>query len=294
MISIIIRTLNEEKYLSELLQAIDNQNINDEIEKVIIDSGSTDQTLEIAKKFNCNITHIDKKDFTFGKSLNDGCRFSKGDILVFISGHCIPKNSNWLLNLIKPIKEEGIDYIYGRQIGRDTTRFSENIIFKKYFPNHNNPNNIDYFCNNANSAIKRNVWNKYQFNEDLTGLEDMELAKRIFADGLKISYSHKSAVFHIHDENSKQIKNRYEREAIALKEIEPDIKMSKTDFLRYFLTAIFLDFSHAIESKVIFKEFFSIIKFRFLQYLGSYIGTNKSSLNLKELDKYKHKYFYPK
>lgn len=294
MISIIIRTLNEEKYLSELLQAIDNQNIEEKVEKIIIDSGSTDQTLEIAKKFNCNITHINKKEFTFGKSLNDGCKFSKGDFLVFISGHCVPKNSYWLENLIKPIKEEGIDYVYGRQLGRDTTKFSENIIFNKYFPNHSNPNNVYYFCNNANSAIKRNVWNKYQFNEKLTGLEDMELAKRIISDGLKVSYSFKSEVFHIHDENSKQIKNRYEREAIALKEIEPDMNMSKTNFFRYFFTAIFLDFSHAIESKAIFKEFFSILKFRFLQYLGSYRGINKSSLHLKELDKYKHKYFYPK
>ena len=50
--SVIIRTLNEEKYLQELINAIKEQKIDleDEIEIILVDSGSTDQTLEIAKK----------------------------------------------------------------------------------------------------------------------------------------------------------------------------------------------------------------------------------------------------
>ena len=94
IISVVIRTLNEETYLSELLEKILKQSIEneDEVEIVIVDSGSSDRTLEIANKFNCRITNIKKEDFTFGRSLNQGSEFSNGDILVFISGHCIPVN----------------------------------------------------------------------------------------------------------------------------------------------------------------------------------------------------------
>jgi len=57
-ISIIIRTLNEEKYLGELLEKIKCQKIQDYIiQIVIVDSGSTDNTLLIAKKFNAKILY---------------------------------------------------------------------------------------------------------------------------------------------------------------------------------------------------------------------------------------------
>ena len=61
--SVIIRTLNEEKYLSELLTQIFNQSSKlVDLEVVIVDSGSTDKTLLIAQKFGCKITHINKAD----------------------------------------------------------------------------------------------------------------------------------------------------------------------------------------------------------------------------------------
>ena len=69
-VSIIIRTLNEERYLRELLLSIKNQDFPDEVEIVVVDSGSIDSTIEIAENFQCKITHIKKTDFTFGRSLN--------------------------------------------------------------------------------------------------------------------------------------------------------------------------------------------------------------------------------
>jgi rhamnosyltransferase len=93
LVSVVIRTLNEQKHLVELLDTIQRQDQTYfEIETVIIDSGSTDNTLKIAESYGCRITHIKKEDFTFGKSLNDGCDFANGDYLVFVSGHCIPVN----------------------------------------------------------------------------------------------------------------------------------------------------------------------------------------------------------
>ena len=76
---------------------------------------------------------IKKEDFSFGKSLNVGCNFSNGDYLVFVSGHCIPVDNHWLENLVSPL-EDNCGYTYGKQIGRGTTKFSENQLFKKYFP----------------------------------------------------------------------------------------------------------------------------------------------------------------
>ena len=293
-VSIIIRTLNEERYLRELLLSIKNQDFRDEVEVVVVDSGSIDSTIEIAKNFQCKITYIKKTDFTFGRSLNVGCRFSSGEILVFISGHCVPTDDKWLINLTKPIISGKAAYVYGRQIGRDSTKFSENNLFEKYYPNHKNHQNEIFFCNNANSAIKKDIWEKYLFDENLTGLEDIDLGKRIFDAGEKISYAFRANVYHIHNESHTQTRNRYEREAIALKSIIPGIKMTFFDFCRFFFAAIFLDLSKAIERGVFIKEFFSIFLFRFNQYLGSYRGTNSNNSIEKLSEDSKEKYFYPK
>ena len=292
--SVIIRTLNEEKYLQELINAIKEQKIDleDEIEIILVDSGSTDQTLEIAKKNNLKIVFIRKEVFSFGRSLNIGCRASNGELLVFISGHCIPVNTNWLLNLCSSLKNGGSDYNYGKQIGVDTSYYSEHQYFKKFFPSNNKDVFFNgFFCNNANSAIKRNVWEKYKFNENITGLEDMYLTQQITQDNMKVSYIPEANVKHIHQENFKKIKNRYERESIALKWIIPDIKITFFEFVKIFFLYIISDFSAAKEEKVFFKNFFSILFFRFAMSYGSYIGNNK---NNKLSEKSKKIYFYPK
>jgi rhamnosyltransferase len=291
--SVIIRTLNEEKYLQELINAIKEQKIDleDEIEIILVDSGSTDQTLEIAKKNNLKIVFIKKEVFSFGRSLNIGCRASNGELLVFISGHCIPVNTNWLLNLCLSLKNGGSDYNYGKQIGVDTSYYSEHQYFKKFFPSSNKDVLFNgFFCNNANSAIKRNVWEKYKFNENITGLEDMYLTQQITQDNMKVSYIPEASVKHIHQENFKQIKNRYERESIALRWIIPDIKITFFEFVKIFFLYIISDFSAAKKEKVFLKNFFSILFFRFAMSYGSYIGNSKSN---KLSEKSKKIYFYP-
>ncbi len=91
-ISIVIRTLNEEKFLDELLCSIENQDTPEfEIETILVDSGSTDRTLRIAENHCATIVCIKQDEFSFGRSLNLGCDVATGQILVFVSGHCVAK-----------------------------------------------------------------------------------------------------------------------------------------------------------------------------------------------------------
>ena len=291
LISVVIRTLNEEKYLEELLFSISNQSKNKyRVEVVIVDSGSTDQTLSIAKKYNSLLTFIKKEDFSFGKSLNVGCNFSNGDYLVFVSGHCIPVHNNWLENLVSPL-EDNCGYTYGKQIGRDTTKFSENQLFEKYFPDQSKLPQSGFFCNNANAAIRRDLWSKYKFNELLTGCEDMELAKRLTENGISIGYVSEAPVFHIHDETWEQVKIRYERESLALQQIMPEIYVTRFDVIKFVFVGIVKDAIAAFKKKKLYKSFYSIIRFRLAQYLGAYHGNHLSRKVSKEM---KEKYFYPR
>ena len=291
LVSVVIRTLNEANYLDELLKAIHSQ-IKDgfDVEVVIIDSGSTDGTLSIAESHNCLITFITKKQFTFGRSLNMGSEFANGDILVYISGHCIPRNDTWLIELIKPIRDGIAGYTYGRQIGRDTTKYAEGKIFHKYYPSKSKIPQNDFFCNNANSAIDRLVWSEYKFNEEVTGLEDMELAKRYCEKKGKVAYIADACVYHIHNETWSQTRRRYEREAIALQKIMPEVHIGFIDMLRYIWASVITDCKASIAEGCFMREFMGIIKFRVAQFTGSFKGNHDH----RELSKKrKENYFYP-
>lgn len=290
--SVIIRTYNEEKHLNELLSCIQNQDIEDiSTEIVIVDSGSTDNTLNIAKKHGCRITHIKKEDFTFGRSLNVGCAFADGDFLIFVSGHCIPTGTDWLRKIIEPLSNNVADYSYGRQVGRDTTKFSEQCLFDKYFPEYSKSPQTGFFCNNANSAIKRTAWEEFKFNEELTGLEDMYLAKQLTNKGKSIAYVADAAVYHIHDESWHQVRTRYEREAFALQRIMPGVHFNLFDLFRYSFASISQDTLLAVRKQVLIKNIREILLFRIMQHWGVYRGHHEHRKLSQEM---KYRYFYPK
>ena len=291
-VSIVYRALNEEKWFADSLVALGQQNLDGlKMEVVLVDSGSTDKTLEIAKKFKCRVTHIKKSDFSFGRSLNQGCDFAKGGILVFISAHCIPHGENWLKNLIQPLLGGKADYTYGRQIGHDVSAFSEKQLFSKYFPAISAIPQDGYFCNNANSAITREAWAEFRFDEEVTGLEDMVLAKAVVGRGGKIAYVAEAPVVHIHEESYKQTQNRYYREALTLREIMPEVQLNFADFVRYLTTGILFDFSVATEQKIFWRQFWPILRFRYAQYRGTYKGHNE---NKKLSRTQKENYYYPR
>jgi glycosyltransferase involved in cell wall biosynthesis len=290
-ISIIIRTLNEAKYLQELLDGIKQQELRDfPVETIVVDSGSDDGTIDIATNNNCKLIHIKKSEFSFGRSLNVGCQNASGDIYVIISGHCIPVDKYWLKNLVTPILTRQANYVYGRQIGRDTTMFSEGLVFKKYFPEDEKYDYPGYFCNNANSAIEKIVWSKYKFDEDITGLEDLELGKRLYENGGKIAYANNARVYHIHNENWTKIKTRYERETLAFLNFEPSMQLRFFQLINGFLLSVTNDLSHDGIKIGNLLQIGSIIQYRSAQYFGYWVGNKKMS---QVSAKTKSRFYYP-
>ncbi|ARU00896.1 glycosyltransferase [Yoonia vestfoldensis] len=291
LVSIVIRSLNEGRHLDDLLVMIEQQNCQGfELETVVIDSGSTDNTLDIARSHGVRVTTIQKEDFSFGRSLNLGCKYANGEILVFISGHCVPANSYWLQNLCRPLLDSSVSYSYGRQIGDDESNFSERLIFSKYFPDRSAIPQEGFFCNNANSALLRSTWQKFPFDEELTGLEDMELAKRLVAQGMQVGYVADAVVFHHHNESWTQIRHRFEREALALRIIMPEVHLSWLDVIRCVIVSTYCDWRAARLNGVTSTSKINMLRYRWNQYLGSFKGnTEHRCLSRKA----KEKFFYP-
>ena len=285
--SIVIRAFNEEKHIGKLLTGIEQQTIQ-ERETLIVDSGSTDATLDIARKFDLRIVNIDSRDFTFGRSLNRGIQEAKGRFIVIISAHCYPVYPDWLEQLLKPFEDQRVAVSYGKQRGADSNHFSEHQFFRTYFPDNSQPDQGQPYTHNANAAIRRSLWKQHPYNEHLTGLEDLAWSSWAKAQGHSIAYVSEAEIVHIHDETIKQVHNRYRREAIAMKQILPESHFSIRNMIGMFVKKSISDLDQAQRERIFWKEFMGILRFRLVQYLGTWQGYRYSG----KIDQKLHRQFY--
>lgn len=161
---------------------------------------------------------------------------------------------------------------YGRQIGNELTKYSEHRLFAKWFPEISDINQHHPFCNNANAAVRKSVWKEYKYDETLTGLEDLDFAKRVQRDGHQISYVADASIVHVHEETPSRIYNRYRREAFALSHIMEAEKMSLLDLCRLWSGNTFSDLYHACLDGQLVRNLWDIPMFRAMQFLGAYRG----------------------
>jgi glycosyltransferase involved in cell wall biosynthesis len=288
--SIIIRCYNEEEHIGRLLSGIMQQTVQG-IEIIIVDSGSTDATVAIANRYPVRVLSIRPEDFSFGRSLNLGCNEATGKFIVIASAHVYPVYRDWLERLLAPFVDPQVGLVYGKQRGNQTTKYSEHQVFAKWFPEHSNPVQNHPFCNNANAAIRRELWAQIPYNEELTGLEDLDWAKRAMALGRQIVYAPDAEIVHVHNETSRQVFNRYRREAIALKRIFPQEHFHLWDFLRLFPANVLSDYVHAWHDRVLGRNLLSIPMFRLMQFWGTYQGFAQHGPVPSEL---KHTFYYPR
>ena len=285
--SIVIRAFNEEKHIGKLLTGIEKQTFQ-ERETLIVDSGSTDETLEIAGKFDVRIVNIDSREFTFGKSLNRGIQEARGRYIVIISAHCYPVYPDWLEQLLKPFENQRVAVSYGKQRGADSNHFSEHQFFRTYFPDTSQPDQGQPYTHNANAAIRRSLWEQHPYNEQITGLEDLAWSSWAKTQGYSIAYVSEAEIVHIHEETIKQVHNRYRREAIAMKQILPESHFSIRNMIGMFIQKSISDLIQAQREKIFWKEFIGILRFRLVQYLGTWQGYRYSG----KIDQKLHRQFY--
>lgn len=282
MVSIVIRAYNEERYLKRLLEGISQQTVKD-VEIILVDSGSTDGTIAIAESFGAKIVHIPSVEFTFGRSLNFGVREAKRDFIVIASAHVYPVYPDWLETMLRPFQDESVALAYGKQCGYEGSKYSEHQIFQQWYPDASSMDQATAFCNNANAAIRKSLWEQHPYDETLTGLEDLEWAKWAKGQGYKIAYVAEAEIVHIHNETPRGVYNRYRREAMALRRIYPETNFNLYDFVRLTITNIFSDLWHAARDGVLLKSFSSIFWFRFAQFHGTRMGHRETSLVTPQL-----------
>lgn len=242
-VSIIIRTKDEEGNIGQVLKTIFSQDIENKFEVIIVDSGSSDRTLDIASQYNVKIVNIPASKFSYGYSLNYGIQNSSGEIICCLSAHCIPYNNNWLSELIKPIKEGGAHAVFGRQVPVNGINPFEEVSLNKHFPEDEvKVGRIPF--SNANCAFLRVMWDEVRFDEIIPSWEDY-LWYLLTKDRFVFRYTPSASVYHSHPFSIRSTALRAFRDGQAFKYINGNYKFdvmeeipSKRDKFLYFLLDI--------------------------------------------------------
>jgi rhamnosyltransferase len=288
--SVVIRAFNEEKNIGRVLQGIKQQSVK-QVEIILVDSGSTDATIKISKKFGVKVISIPPESFSFGYSLNCGITATSNEYVVIASAHVYPLYSDWLDRLLAPFHDPQIALTYGKQRGDENTHFSENQVFAHWYPEESAVKQRHPFCNNANAAIRRDLWKIHPYDETLSGLEDIEWANYMIGQGYTIAYVADAEVIHLHNETPRKVYNRYRREAMAFKRIFPEERFGILDFFRLCLTNIASDIWHASQQRKLVHSLRSILWFRTMQFWGTYQGFQHSGPLTSQLRK---TFYYPR
>ena len=180
-------------------------------EVILVDNNSTDKTVEKAHLAGVKKIFLIKK-FLPGKALNLGIKNSHGEYIVCLSAHCIPTNKDWLKNLIKNFKlEKNVAGVYGRQEPMEFSRDADKRDLFLVFGLDRKVQIRDSFFHNANSIIKKSVWNKIKFDEKISNIEDRLWGEKVIQSGYKLIYEPSASVFHHHgihqDGNQLRLRN---------------------------------------------------------------------------------------
>ena len=207
-ISIIIRTFNEERWIGKCLEKLQSQTIDD-FEIILVDNLSADKTVEKALHVCPNLTLVEIDDYLPGWALNEGIRHSGGEFFVCLSAHCIPVNEHWLENLRANFDEyDDVAGVYGRQVPIESSDPIDKRDLIRTFGPEKRVQTQDTFFHNANSMVRRDVWEEFPFDEDVTNIEDQIWANEILDNGYKIVYEPEAAVYHHHGINQGNDKER--------------------------------------------------------------------------------------
>ena len=175
------------------------------MDTVVVDSGSTDDTVEIARSYNARIVNILPGDFDYSKALNLGIEQTGADVVVSLSAHAIPVNGEWLERMTNPFEDPHVAGVSSRQVPWPHAPWQEVHRLGHQFGEtgctYSDENREKIVFSNAASAIRRSVWRDLPFK--LSAAEDLEWAQRTVAAGWLIVYEPRAAVFHSHHESAR-------------------------------------------------------------------------------------------
>ena len=208
-ISIIIPTLNAEHEIEALLIALDRQSIQPN-EILVVDSASEDKTIELVQKYKrVRLLEIDRQDFNHGTTRDMALNESSGDFVCFLTQDAVPVSDDYLKRLVAPMVEDSnIALVSGRQLPKANARRFEQLVRCFNYPDSpsvRSKGDLEklgiktFFASDACSAYRRTAYLECGGFDHVNTNEDMLMAAKFIASGMKVAYEPRAEVYHSHN-----------------------------------------------------------------------------------------------
>jgi len=216
-VSVVIPTYNADICFQDFLDKISDQKGDFEREILVVDSGSTDGTVELAERYGVTVHRIPKSEFNHGATRNLGISLSSGKYVVLTVQDAVPLDERWLAAMVENLeKDERVAVVYSRQIPRPETS-----VLSRALVNNLATASLDRreqaiddpeeyralrpverrriaAFDDVSSCLRRSVWEEFPF-EKTSFAEDLRWGKKVVEAGYKVVYEPRSVVVHSHE-----------------------------------------------------------------------------------------------
>ena len=217
-VSIVIPTRNAGPGFERTLEAIAAQDLDEPYEVVVIDSGSTDGTPDLARRYGARVMRVERHSFHHARTRNLAIAHSTGDIVVLLVQDAVPANELWLTYLLEPLRNTSqVAGAYSRHVPRTGASFLARQVADYWYREQGETGRIQrleplacsanltdrqrrrlFTFNSVSGAIRRDVWSRFPLPEVRYG-EDLAWGYRVVREGYCLAYVPASCVIHSHE-----------------------------------------------------------------------------------------------
>jgi O-antigen biosynthesis protein len=239
VVTVAIPVLNGARYLDEVLSALRAQELPEgcELEILVIDSGSTDGSPDIARRYGARLHEIPKSEFSHGGTRNLAMRLAGGDHVAFITQDATPANERWLEALLAGFeKADDVALVFGPHEPRPDASHMIKCEMERHFslwPDgdlqrldrsarglaeyRGYPGKLSFFSD-VNGCVARWAWERVPYRE-VPYAEDQLLGREMIEAGFSKVYMADAVVLHSHDYPPLQFLRRYFDEFRGMREV---------------------------------------------------------------------------